>query len=259
MRIASPARGTRRGRRPSRPLAERAARAVARRAFFPAVIDKRAGVCYNTYIMADKGKFIVFEGTDGSGKSTQMKLLAKFLKGKGVECILTHEPTDSPFGGILRACLTGRIDADERAIAALFAADRLDHITNAVNGIRKHLEGGVTVLCDRYYFSSLAYNGGLVSAEWVTQLNAPAMQLLRADLTLFIDLSPEESMKRVSRRGERERYESLETLTKVRAAYLAAFERYGAGENIAVIASEAEKEATQANIRREVMKLFGGR
>ena len=181
--------------------------------FFP--IDKRAGLWYNGHIMADKGKFIVFEGTDGSGKSTQMKLLAKFLKGKGVECILTHEPTDSPFGGILRACLTGRIDADERAIAALFAADRLDHITNAVNGIRKHLEGGVTVLCDRYYFSSLAYNGGLVSAEWVAQLNAPAMQL-RPDLTVFIDLTPEESMKRVSRRGETERYESLETLHRVR-------------------------------------------
>ena len=68
--------------------------------------------------MADKGKFIVFEGTDGSGKSTQMKLLGKFLKGKGIDCILTHEPTDSPFGALLRACLTGRIETDERAIAA---------------------------------------------------------------------------------------------------------------------------------------------
>ena len=209
--------------------------------------------------MADKGKFIVFEGTDGSGKSTQMKLLAKFLKGKGVECVLTHEPTDSPFGGILRACLTGRIDADERAIAALFAADRLDHITNAVNGIRKHLEGGVTVLCDRYYFSSLAYNGGLVSAEWVAQLNAQAMALLRADLTVFIDLTPEESMKRVSRRGETERYESLESLRRVRQAYFDAFERYGAGENIAIIRSEEDRERTQANIRREADRLFGGR
>ena len=88
---------------------------------------------------------------------------------------------------MLRACLTGRIETDERAIAALFAADRLDHITNPVNGIQKHLDAGITVLCDRYYFSSLAYNGGLVSAEWVAQLNAQAMQLLRADLTVFID------------------------------------------------------------------------
>lgn len=209
--------------------------------------------------MADKGKFIVFEGTDGSGKSTQMKQLGKYLKGRGIACSLTHEPTDSPFGGILRACLTGRIDTDERAIAALFAADRLDHITNGVNGILRQLDAGITVLCDRYYFSSLAYNGGAVSAEWVAQLNAPAMALLRADLTVFLDLPPEESMKRVSRRGETERYESLENLRRVRDAYFAAFERYGAGENIAVIRSEEDRDRTQAAIRREVAKVFGGK
>ncbi len=209
--------------------------------------------------MENRGKFIVFEGTDGSGKSTQLKQLAKYLRGKGVACTLTHEPTDSPFGGILRACLTGRIDTDERAIAALFAADRLDHITNGVNGILRQLDAGITVLCDRYYFSSLAYNGGAVSAEWVAQLNAPAMALLRADLTVFLDLPPEESMKRVSRRGETERYESLENLRRVRDAYFAAFERYGAGENIAVIRSEEDRDRTQAAIRREVAKVFGGK
>lgn len=209
--------------------------------------------------MADKGKFIVFEGTDGSGKSTQMKLLGKFLKGKGIDCILTHEPTDSPFGALLRACLTGRIETDERTIAALFAADRLDHISNSVNGIAKQLDAGVTVLCDRFYFSSLAYNGGLVSADWVAQLNAPAMRMLRPDLTVFIDLTPEESMKRVSRRGETERYESLETLTKVREAYFDAFRRFGAEEQIVVIRSEEDRDRTQANIRREVGKLYGGK
>ena len=207
----------------------------------------------------DKGKLIVFEGTDGSGKSTQIKLLAKYLKAKGIECLLTHEPTDSPFGALLRACLTGRIEADERAIAAMFAADRLDHVSNGINGIRKQLDAGISVLCDRFYFSSLAYNGGLVSAEWVAQLNAPVMEMCRPDLTVFIDLTPEESMKRVSRRGETERYESLETLRRVRDAYFDAFARFGKGENIAVIASEEERDRTQANIRREVAKLFGGK
>lgn len=226
--------------------------------FLRAGIDKRTGVCYNSRVM-ERGKFIVFEGTDGSGKSTQLKLLAKYLKGRGIACSTTHEPTDSPFGALLRACLTGRIDTDERTIAALFAADRLDHVSNAVNGILKQLEAGVTVLCDRFYFSSLAYNGGLVSAEWVAQLNAPVMELLRADLTVFIDLTPEESMGRVSRRGETERYESLESLRRVRDGYFAAFERFGAGENIAVIASEQDRERTQAHIRGEVAKLFGGR
>ena len=207
----------------------------------------------------DKGKLIVFEGTDGSGKSTQIKLLAKYLKAKGIECLLTHEPTDSPFGALLRACLTGRIEADERAIAAMFAADRLDHVSNGINGIRKQLDAGISVLCDRFYFSSLAYNGGLVPAEWVAQLNAPVMEMCRPDLTVFIDLTPEESMKRVSRRGETERYESLETLTKVREAYFDAFRRFGAEEQIVVIRSEEDRDRTQANIRREVGKLYGGK
>lgn len=206
----------------------------------------------------DKGKLIVFEGTDGSGKSTQIKLLAKYLKAKGIECLLTHEPTDSPFGALLRACLTGRIEADERAIAAMFAADRLDHVSNGINGIRKQLDAGISVLCDRFYFSSLAYNGGLVTAEWVAQLNAPVMEMCRPDLTVFIDLTPEESMKRVSRRGETERYESLESLQRVRRSYYQAFERYGKDENIVIVQSEEDRDRTQAHIREEVRKLFGG-
>ncbi len=205
----------------------------------------------------NRGKFIVFEGTDGSGKSTQIKLLSKYLRGKGIACTLTHEPTDSPFGAVLRACLTGRIDADERAIAAMFAADRLDHVTNAVNGIEKQLSEGVSVLCDRFYFSSLAYNGGLVSAQWVAQLNAPVMQSFRPDLTVFIDLTPEESMKRVSRRGAAERYESLESLRRVREGYLSAFRTFGAEENIVIVRSEEDKETTQSHIRAAVDALFG--
>ena len=206
----------------------------------------------------DKGKLIVFEGTDGSGKSTQIKLLAKYLKAKGIECLLTHEPTDSPFGALLRACLTGRIEADERAIAAMFAADRLDHVSNGINGIRKQLDAGISVLCDRFYFSSLAYNGGLVPAERGAQLNAPVMEMSRPDLTVFIDLTPEESMKRVSRRGETERYESLESLQRVRRSYYQAFERYGKDENIVIVQSEEDRDRTQAHIREEVRKLFGG-
>ena len=92
--------------------------------------------------MDTKGKFIVFEGTDGSGKSTQMKMLFKYLAGRGVSCFCTREPTDSPFGALLRSCLTGRVEADEHTIAAMFAADRLDHINNGVNGIKKSFPKG---------------------------------------------------------------------------------------------------------------------
>ena len=208
--------------------------------------------------MATKGKFIVFEGTDGSGKSTQMKMLGKYLKAKGISVYGTHEPTDSPFGALLRACLTGRVETDERAIAALFAADRIDHITNSVNGIMKKLEEGTTVLCDWYYFSSFAYNGGFVPLEWVIELNKPAMNLLRPDLTVFLDLPAEESMKRVARRGETERYETMEKQKRIRDKYFDVFRMFAGKETVAVIRSEEEKELTQRNIRAAVGPLFGG-
>lgn len=219
-------------------------------------VDKNAGVCYNELIMNAKGKFIVFEGTDGSGKSTQMKLLGKYLASKGVNVFLTCEPTDSPFGAQLRSCLTGRIETNEHTIAALFAADRLDHIFNAVNGIKQKLDDGVTVLCDRYYFSSLAYNGGFVPYEWVLSLNTPAMQALKADLTIFIDLPPEEGMRRISKRGAAERYETLDKQKKIRDRYFALFDKLGAGENISVIQSKENKEETQADIRALIDGLF---
>ena len=203
-----------------------------------------------------RGKFIVFEGCDGSGKTTQMKLLSKFLEGKGEPCYSTHEPTDSPFGALLRSCLTGRIEADEKAIAALFAADRLDHITNGVNGIKKKLDEGVNVLCDRYYFSSLAYNGEFVPFEWVVELNRPARELLRPDLTLFIDLPSEESMKRVARRGETERYETAAKQKKIRERFFEAFKRFPE-EKVVIVTSEEDKDKTQAKIREAVLPLFG--
>ncbi len=207
--------------------------------------------------MATKGKFIVFEGCDGSGKSTQLKLLANYLESKGEEVYLTREPTDSPFGSLIHACLTGRISADEHTIAAMFAADRLDHIRNGLNGILKKLDEGVTVLCDRFYLSSFAYNGGFVPLEWVISLNAPAMEAVTPDLTVFIDLPPEEGMQRVSRRGDKERYETLEKQKLIRENYFALFERFKAREKVAVVRSEKDKETTQANIRKIVDGVFG--
>ncbi len=206
--------------------------------------------------METRGKFIVFEGTDGSGKSTQMKSLMKYLTEGGVKCVMTREPTESPFGALLRSCLTGRVEADEHTIAALFAADRLDHIRNPHDGILKLLEEGVSVLCDRYYLSSFAYNGGFVSLDWVIDLNTPAMQMLRPDLVVYLDVPPEEGMERVSRRGVTDRYETLSKQRRIRDNYFAAFSRFPE-ENVAIIKSEEKKERTQENIRRVVAKLYG--
>ncbi len=220
------------------------------------VVDKTACGWYNETVM-NRGKFIVFEGIDGSGKSTQLKMLSKYLQGKGIPCVTTCEPTDSPFGGLLRACLTGRLETDERAIAALFAADRMDHLFNPINGIEKRLNEGVTVLCDRYYFSSLAYNGEMTDSVWVEELNRPAMEQMRPDLVIYIELTAEAGMERVGKRSERERYETLEKQKKIRERYLRVFEKRAAQESIAVIKSERDKERTQEKIRAAVNGLFG--
>ena len=207
---------------------------------------------------SERGKFIVFEGADGSGKSTQLKQLGKFLKERGIPVCTTREPTDSPFGAVLRSCLTGRIETNEHTVAALFAADRLDHIFNSVNGILAKLGQGITVLCDRFYLSSLAYNGGMVSPEWVQMLNEPAMEAVRPDLTIFLDLSTEESFRRVARRGETERYETLERQRLIRERYFRLFEERRERDHIVVIESDEDKDVTQANIRAAVDALFSG-
>lgn len=89
-----------------------------------------------------KGNFIAFEGIDGSGKSTQIGLLAERLKKEGIRCYTTMEPTNGPIGSLIRQVMTGRIRMDNKAIAGLFAADRLDHLLNEVDGIAAKMEGG---------------------------------------------------------------------------------------------------------------------
>src|SRR5262245_51231307 len=101
-----------------------------------------------------KSLFIAFEGIDGSGKSTQVKLLSEKLKNEGHKVYSTYEPTDSPIGSVIRNIFKHRIEADEKTIAGLFVADRLDHLLNKTNGVLKKIEEGYTVITDRYYFSS---------------------------------------------------------------------------------------------------------
>lgn len=170
-----------------------------------------------------RGKFIVFEGIDGSGKSTHARLLKEKLEAQGHRVWLTCEPTDGEAGKLLRRCLTGASDLPEKAIAGLFMTDRLDHILRPSEGILAHLEKGEIVLCDRYYFSSFAYNSMFAPMDWIIEINRFARESLRPDLTLFLDIPPESFASRMTDRGERERYEKTETLRRVRDNYLKAF------------------------------------
>jgi len=182
------------------------------------------------------GKFIVFEGIDGSGKSTQSKLLFDRLQEKNVPCALTAEPSASNIGKLIRSNFSNTITLNEHTVAGLFLADRLEHILNEEDGILKTLASGVHVICDRYYLSSYAYHGVHVDMDWVIACNAKCAELAKPDLHLFIDVNPEMSMERISASRETtERYETLENLKRVRQKYLEAIEIEKSKENIHII------------------------
>src|SRR5476651_776071 len=143
-----------------------------------------------------KNFFIAFEGIDGSGKSTQVKLLTEKLEEAGLKVYTTCEPTDSPMGKTIRDIFNHRMEADHRTIAALFVADRLDHLLNKTNGILKKLEEGYTVITDRYYFSSYAYQSPYIDMKWVIEANSLSAGLLRPDMNVYIDILPEISIER---------------------------------------------------------------
>ncbi|NJC24726.1 dTMP kinase [Neolewinella antarctica] len=177
--------------------------------------------------------FIVVEGLDGSGKTTQLDLLKDQLQGLGQACYVTAEPTELPTGKFLRSIMRGEVSADNRTIAALYAADRLEHLFHPEEGILAKLAAGYHVISSRYYFSSLAYQSELADPNWIASLNMMAKRTLPADLTLFLDLTPEESLARISGRGEQaEIYENREKLVQVREGFHLAFQHFGEGERI---------------------------
>jgi dTMP kinase len=143
--------------------------------------------------------FIVFEGGEGSGKSTQCHLLATALKERGIPFILTHEPGDTEVGVELRKILLDRNRAplSAKTEALLFAADRSEHVDNV---IRPALARGEVVICDRYIASSVAYQayaGGLPK-DTIRSLSEWATNSLYPDVVFYMDLSPEIGLKRVS-------------------------------------------------------------
>jgi len=163
--------------------------------------------------MGKKGIFIVIEGLDGSGKTTQATKLAKrFSQNQNV--MLTAEPSQGKIGTFIReSCLYEDKRLPTEAEALLFAADRIEHMQKEV---KPALEEGKLVICDRYVYSSLAYQGSAgLSLDWIKTINARA---LRPDFSVFIDVAPERVLERLQRK--KSVMETLETQQKVRAVYL---------------------------------------
>ena len=169
----------------------------------------------------NKGKFIVFEGIDGAGKTTQIQLLAKRLREKGIDVDVSAEPTTNESGKALRRALSGQEKKSYCEMAAMFVLDRIGH--NAQ--IRELVDAGKTVISDRYYYSSLAYQGKATDYAWVRAMNIDCPEIRRPDVCIYLDLTPEESLKRISNGRESvEIYENLEKLTEVRSSFYYAIE-----------------------------------
>ncbi len=163
--------------------------------------------------MVKKGIFMVIEGLDGSGKTTQAVLLAEKLS-KNHQVMLTAEPSRGKIGTFIRdCCLYEQTRLPTEAEALLFAADRIEHMQKE---LKPALDEGKLVICDRYVYSSLAYQGSAgLSLDWIKTINARAVQ---PDFSLFLDVSPERVLERLQRK--KSVMETLETQQKVREIYL---------------------------------------
>jgi dTMP kinase len=176
---------------------------------FDTVIDKEG-----KQMKAGRMPFIVFEGSDGSGLSTQAFKLREWVENKGYEVYLTKEPTDGLIGSLLRGVLRKELRVDPETFALLFAADRMLHIKNTILPL---LNNGVIVISDRYRLSSYAFQSVEVDLEWLKKINE---KTITPNLTFIIDTPPLICMRRIQKqRFHIELYEEIEKLEKIREIY----------------------------------------
>jgi dTMP kinase len=162
------------------------------------------------------GRFIVFEGLDGSGITTQATLLRNHFLSKGKDAVLTKEPTDGLIGGVIKSSLRNEWRTDPYTLQILFAADRAHHLTTEIEpAIKKNK----TVICDRYILSSLVFGSLNVSVEILKQLNA---QFMKPHMTIIVDTHPKVCMERMKKaRHHVELFEEEHKLTQIRQNILA--------------------------------------
>lgn len=171
------------------------------------------------------GAFIVFEGADGAGKSSLSKRVAEELTAKGIEVVLTAEPTHEGIGAFIRSGGAG--DISQRTEALLFVADRNDHTEK----IKEMVSEGKVVLCDRYFASTVAYqsaklDGDASDREWLIGINREFIDIPEA--IILLDIDPKVGMDRVGVRGEEiSKFERLDFQNQVRENYLLLAKEFG--------------------------------
>ncbi|MBT3662155.1 MAG: dTMP kinase [Candidatus Marinimicrobia bacterium] len=174
-----------------------------------------------------KGKFITFEGIDGCGKSTQVKLLIDALNRSENKTILVREPGGTTISEEIRDILLHRHleDICDRTEALLMTGSRAQ-LTYEI--IQPNLSAGINVIADRYTDSTLAYQGGgrNIELEWLIQLNRFATYNLEPNVTFFVDILPEEASRRKSQEKDRIERAGIDLQAKVRNAYLELVDRF---------------------------------
>jgi len=174
--------------------------------------------------MTSRGTLIAFEGIDGTGKSTQISLLAAVLRAKGLEVVSTREPTDGAYGQRIRQLYQARASVSHQEELALFLADRREHVTQL---IAPALAQGKVVLTDRYYFSTAAYQGlfGVDPEDIIRQNEAFAPV---PDLVILFELSPEQAVRRIQtyRQEVLNHFEQEESLRLVAQAFACVQRQY---------------------------------
>lgn len=204
------------------------------------------------------GRFIVIEGLDGTGKSTQIQLLAKRLREKNIPVEITAEPTAHESGKLIRRILSGEIKCDPWASAALFLADRITHNTGE-NGIKALTEAGSTVISDRYYYSTFAYQGMDTDLNWAMDMHYNCPLIKKPDLVLFLTMSAEKCIERINanRKAEEiEIFENTETLQRISNQFDKVFSLIKDKENIVYIDADGTIEEVSDRIFNAVRTLF---
>lgn len=208
--------------------------------------------------MKQQGLFITFEGTDGSGKTTQIRLLQEWLQEQGYRCVLSREPGGTVISEKIREIILDKNhrEMDARAEALLYAAARAQHVAQVV---RPALADGSMVICDRFTDSSIAYQAyGRGLGEDVAAINEFATGGLKPDVTFFLRLSPEMGKRRIEgRQQDRIELEKMEFHRQVCLGY-EELERREPKRIIGIEASDSI-EAISAVIRRRMEELLSCR
>jgi dTMP kinase len=194
-------------------------------------------------------KFIVFEGLDGSGQSTQAELLKQDLENKKIPVVLTKEPTNlSPEGREIREILQGKKKKDPAEFQELYVKDRKKHLENLIN---PSLEAGKTVISDRYFFSTIAFGGLSSDMNWLMDLNR---DFPTPDMVFFLDVLPEICVDRIKSRGKKvELFERKDKLEKIYQNYKKCFQNF---KNIYFINGEENKEEVSGEIKNVLHQIL---